>query len=124
MSTLSINTIIPATLSAVSIPSLDKRMAKASLVYNISTQAVYYSYGISSITYLSTGRIKVTLATAMGTTSYVVVSVPQDNGDNTVPTCSPYNQLVGSFNIKCSYTYGTTAGTLYNPIVQLVVLGE
>jgi hypothetical protein len=59
MSTLQVDTIVPALLAAVSIPSLDKRMAVAYCRFT-SAGVIESSFNVASVTVTSTGAYTIT----------------------------------------------------------------
>ena len=78
MSTIKVGTLLAAdgsTTTQPSIPALDKRMASAWVFFDGSgTVAINDSYGVSSISDISTGTYEVNFTVAMANANYAAVS--------------------------------------------------
>jgi len=97
MSTIKANTLLHSdgsTTNPPAIPALDTRMAKAWVNFNGDAFGVRSSYGVSSVTDLSTGLYRVNFSTAQPNINYCVVTsagatyaINSSNaGDNRWPT--------------------------------------
>lgn len=86
MSTIKANTLLHSdgsTTTQPSIPALDKRMAKAWVIYNHETPAILDSYNISSVTDRGNAKGTLNFTTAMANTNYCVVGNCLDgNGED------------------------------------------
>jgi hypothetical protein len=119
MSTIKVGTLLAAdgsTTTQPSIPALDKRMASAWVFFDGSgTVAINDSYGVSSISDISTGTYEVNFTVAMANANYATVSTT---------ATSRYNSSSGTHTTtKFKTAIRNDAATYADSDVSAIVMG-
>ena len=101
MSTIKANTLLHSdgsTTNPPSIPALDKRMAKAWVVFNgTGTLAVLENYGVSSVTDNAVGQYYINFAVAQANANYAVICT----SSNTVSNAGNADYAVSKTTSNC-----------------------